>query len=77
MSNIENQKKSFLQELQTHAKRQSKLQDSSVIPSFAYPLTAFIGEKPWQSLLLSSFLVSWILFLLLFEFFYNFVHNII
>lgn len=67
----------FLQELQTTAKRQSRLQDTSFFPRFLYPLTSLVGEKPWQTLALSSFLFSWILFLLWFEFFYNFVHNIL
>ncbi|MEO8581548.1 MAG: hypothetical protein ABI425_03100 [Patescibacteria group bacterium] len=67
----------FLHQLQTTAKRQSRLQDTSVFPPFLYPLTSFIGEKPWQTLVLSSFLFSWIVFLLWFEFFFNFVHNIL
>jgi hypothetical protein len=67
----------FLHELQHTAKRQSRLQDTSFFPRFLYPLTSFIGEKPWQTLAFSSFLFSMIIFLLWFEFFYNFVHNIL
>lgn len=67
----------FLHKLQNTAKRQSRLQNTSVFPRFLNPLTSFIGEKPWQTLVFSSFLFAWLIFLLWFEFFYNFVHNIL
>ncbi len=67
----------FLNELQQTARRQSRLQNNSVFPKFMNPVNAFIGEKPWQTLVLSSFIFSWIVFLFWFEFFYNFVHNIV
>lgn len=66
----------FVHLLKTQALKQSRLEESTIIPSFLYPVTTYIGENPWQSLVLSSFLTSWLLLLLQFEFFFNLVQNI-
>lgn len=67
----------FVQTLQSFAQRQSKLQNTSVFPPIFNPVTTMIGQYPWQSLLVLSFFTSWVVFLIWFEFFFNFVHNII
>jgi hypothetical protein len=46
--------KKFLQELQKQAKLQSKLEVTRFFPKPLDPLMSFIGNYPWQFLLISS-----------------------
>lgn len=51
----------FLQKLQTEAKKQAKLQDSSLLPKKLEPLAAVIANYPVQTLLFLSLLTAFIL----------------
>lgn len=67
----------FVTTLQHRARQQSKLHTVQFIPAPLRPFVAIIAEYPWQVLLAISFIVSWIVFLIWFEFFYTVVHNIV
>lgn len=54
----------FLQELQTQAKRQATLHQNSPVPARLNFITAFIGNYPWQTLLILSGLSAVLLLLI-------------
>lgn len=67
----------FVKTLQQRALQQSKLHTNQIMPSPLRPLMTIIGDFPWQSLFVLSFVIAWIVFLIWFEFFYSIVHNIV
>jgi hypothetical protein len=58
-------KKSFLDELQKQAQIQSKLNKSSILPHQLDPFTAFVGNYPWQTIVVLSAVTAFVL---------NFIH---
>ncbi len=48
----------FLNQLEKLGKEQALLETSSPLPEWSRPLARILGEKPWQVLLLSSFVLS-------------------
>lgn len=67
---------SFIRALQQHAQQQSKLEETSPLPSFTQPASVILAQYPWQTLLFISFISAWFLLLWGFEFFFRIVHNI-
>lgn len=49
---------SFLQQLEKLGQEQAKLEASSPLPEWLRPMAGILGEKPWQVLLVSSFMVA-------------------
>jgi hypothetical protein len=48
----------FLHQLEKLGKEQARIDSSSPLPLWLRPFAAVMGEKPWQILLISSFVVS-------------------
>lgn len=58
----------FLQTLKIQAQKTSVLEHSSPLPQFTHPFSALIGNYPWQTILLISFLLALLLLVLGFNF---------
>lgn len=48
----------FLAQLEKMGKEQAKIDASSPLPEWLRPMAAILGENPWQTLLVSSLVVS-------------------
>lgn len=49
----------FLQNLTSLAQQQAKLHRHRLLPSTLDPITSFIGKFPWQTILVLSFVLSY------------------
>lgn len=67
----------FLKALQQQAQKQSQLERTQLLPHTIAPLSSFVANHTWQSLLFLSFLSSWIVLLIWFEFLFKFMQNIV
>lgn len=57
---------SFLEQLEDRARQQARIESSSPLPEGIRPLAALLGEKPWQVILLSSFVWSVVVTILIY-----------
>lgn len=48
----------FVRQLTKLGKEQAHLNATSPLPEWLRPLAALVGEKPWQTLLITSFFLS-------------------
>ena len=67
----------FIKVLQQQASKQSQLEKTQLLPLSIAPMSSFIANHAWQSILFFSFLSSWIVLLIWFEFFYKILQNIL
>lgn len=67
----------FVRTLQRQAKLTATLNATSLLPNSLSPVTAFIGNYSWQTLLMASFLAAWIALLAHFKFFFTLVRSIV
>lgn len=54
-------KTNFISTLQQEAKKQSSLNETRILPKSLDPLTALIGNYPWQVLLAASGITAFLL----------------
>lgn len=55
MKKTENQ---FMRVLEARGRDQAQIEASSPLPESFRPLASFLGEKPWQTMLLVSFVLA-------------------